>query len=282
MKDNAIINKKGSVHFSGLTQQESNQLLPDSGLILLGYRGSIAHGMYVPQDNPDSIDDKDVMGVYIAPYTHYVGFPHKGESKEAMHKEWDVVSYEIRKMISLLLKGNPNVLSLLWIPDQHIIFQNNAGALLRANKHLFVSKNVYHSFNGYAYAQFKKMTKFSHEGYMGEKRKQLVNKFGYDTKNASHLIRLLRMGIEFLVEGQLHVERADAEQLMAIKKGEWKLEKVKEEAERLFKLVEEAYVRSSLPPEPDRDGAEELLTRLICNHHGWDTTSILLTKKLIM
>lgn len=280
MTNNVLIDKKGSIKFHGLTQQESNQLLPDKGLILLGYRGSIAHGMYIPQDNPDSIDDKDVMGVFIAPYTHYVGFQKKEHSSH-IYKEWDVVCYEIRKMISLLLKGNPNVLSLLWLPDKHIIFENNSGRLLRENKHLFVSKAVYYSFNGYAYSQFKKMTKFKLQGYMGEKRKELVGKFCYDTKNASHLIRLLRMGIEFLVEGQLHVERADAEQLLAIKKGEWELEKVKEEAERLFKLAEEAYVRSSLPAEPDKEGAEELLTRLVCNYHGWDTTGILRTKKLI-
>jgi len=32
---------------------------------------------------------------------------------------------------------------------------------------------------------------------------------GYDSKNAAHLIRLLRMGIEFLTEGKMYVERAD-------------------------------------------------------------------------
>ena len=55
------------------------------------------------------------------------------------------------------------------------------------------------------------------KGYMGEKRKRLVEKFGYDTKNASHLIRLLRMGMEFLVDGELHVEREDAKELLRIK-----------------------------------------------------------------
>jgi hypothetical protein len=29
--------------------------------------------MYVPKSDPDSIDDKDVMGVYIAPIEHYLG-----------------------------------------------------------------------------------------------------------------------------------------------------------------------------------------------------------------
>jgi hypothetical protein len=56
-----------------MSEEHARDLLPD-GLILLGYRGSIAHNMYVPQNNPDSIDDKDIMGVYVAAHKHYLGF----------------------------------------------------------------------------------------------------------------------------------------------------------------------------------------------------------------
>jgi DNA relaxase NicK len=51
--------------------------------------------------------------------------------------------------------------------------------------------------------------RFYSGGYMGKKRRELVVRVGYDAKNAAHLIRLLRMGIEFLTEGTLYVERAD-------------------------------------------------------------------------
>jgi hypothetical protein len=44
----------------------------------------------------------------------------------------------------------------------------------------------------------------------------------------------LRMGIEFLTEGTMYVERADGTELLEIKRGAWPLEKVKAEAERLF------------------------------------------------
>ena len=209
--------------------------------------------------------------------------------------------------------------------------------MLRNNKKLFVSKQAYHSFNGYAYAQFKRMTHFNQEaqsdmsllegelagrgidlenlkvtqeernslvdngpfegqqvgalidqyaglkrkyfsgGYMGAKRKELVRRVGYDAKNAAHLIRLLRMGIEFLVEGALHVERADAEQLLSIKRGEWSIERVTDEAERLFKLAEEAYVRSSLPAEPDMQKAEKLCVSIVAHFHGLSTESNIAT-----
>ncbi len=105
-------------------------------------------------------------------------------------------------------------------------------------------------------------------GYMGQKRRELVRRVGYDAKNAAHLIRLLRMGIEFLTEGTLHVERVDAPELLDIKRGNWSLKKVKTEAERLFVLAQEAYVRSPLPAEPDRERAERLCVEMISDYHG--------------
>jgi hypothetical protein len=76
------------------------------------------------------------------------------------------------------------------------------------------------------------------------------------------------MGIEFLTEGAMYVERADGPELLSIKRGEWPLEKVKTEAGRLFQLAQEAYVRSSLLPEPDRDRAEKLCVKMIPESTG--------------
>ena len=66
----------------------------------------------------------------------------------------------------------------------------------------------------------------------------------------------------------MYVERADGPELLEIKRGAWPLDKVKAEAERLFQLAHEAYVRSSLPPEPDRDRAEKLCLKTIAEYHG--------------
>lgn len=247
----------------GLSEQQCSELFSDHfgkklDTVLVGYRGSIAHGTYVPSSDPNSIDDKDVMGIYIAPKENYLGFKMKDNYEKKMN-EWDVVLYELRKFMWLLLKNNPNVLMMLWLPEKYYLYKNEYGDMLLQNRDIFVSKQAYHSFSGYAYGQFKRMTNFKFEGYMGEKRKGLVDKFGYDTKNASHLIRLLKMGIEFLTEGQLYVEREDAPQLISIKKGEWTLEQVKAEAEKLFALAQEAYIKSKLPDKPDWIRAEKML-----------------------
>lgn len=249
---------------SGLNEQEVNSVLP-KGIILLGYRGSIAHGTYVPSKDPNSIDDKDIMGVFIPSIDHYFGLNKEGH-KEVQLKEWDSVSYELTKFIGLLMNSNPNVLSLLWLNEQHYIIKNRLGSWLIKNRDLFVSKKIYHSFTGYAHAQLHKMTHLAFEGYMGEKRKALVQKHGYDTKNAAHLIRLLRQGIEFLNEGYLHVQREDSGQLIDIKNGVWPLSKVKAEAERLFRRAEETYDRCVLPAHPDREKINELMIKMLTEH----------------
>lgn len=252
----------------GLSKEEQNNLIPDN-LIFLGYRGSIAHGLYVPNNNPNSIDDKDLMGIFIAKPDHYIGLQQEKDTIEKWYNEWDCVYYEFRKILNLLLKGNPNVLSLLWLHDRYILKVSKEWDFIKLNKEIFVSKKVYHSFAGYAHGQFKRMTHHTKKGYMGEKRKQLVDKFGYDCKNASHLIRLLKMGIEFLTEGVLYVQRTlDAPQLLSIKNGEWPLEKVKSEAERLFDLCEKAYINSKLPSEPNYEKANELCINVLRGEIG--------------
>lgn len=233
-------------------------------VILMGYRGSIAHGTYVPNSNPNSIDDKDVMGIVIPELKYYFGLYEWGNrgTREIMKDEWDIVLYEVRKFIGLLAKGNPNVLSLLWLEENDYIHKTEIGELLIQNRDLFATRQVYHSFVGYAHGQLHRMTHYKFEGYMGQKRKTLVEKYKFDCKNASHLIRLLRMGIEFLREGYLYVKRQDATQLLEIKHGEWSLEKVKEEADRLFKRAEIAYDQSTLPARPDMGKINDLCVEM--------------------
>lgn len=232
----------------------------DEWAILVAYRGSIAHGMWLPSSEPNSIDDKDIMSVCVPPIDYYFGLKEFGSrgTKEIKQGEWDIVIYEIKKFIRLLAQGNPNVLMMLWLKDNFYIKKTAVGEHLINNRNLFIGRHVYKAFTGYAYGQLHRMTHMAHKGYMGEKRKRLVEKFGYDTKNAAHLIRLLRMGAEFLKDGTLNVFRHDAQQLLEIKRGEWTLEQVKKEAEHGFKIAEQTYINSTLPEKPDMESVNNL------------------------
>ncbi len=157
-------------------------------------------------------------------------------------------------------------MSVLWAPSKYIIKTSWAFEKLQEHRHLFAHKQIYETFVNYAKAQLHKMEHMVYCGYMGKKRKNLVDKFGYDCKNAAHLIRLLRQGAEFLQTGELVVERPDREQLIAIKTGQWSLQQVKEEAEKLFTVLANAYTYSSLPEQIDIERVD-LLTQDILEKH---------------
>ncbi len=228
------------------------------------WRGSIAHGTYVPNDDPLSIDDKDLIGICIPPADHYVGLREFGSrgTEEIMSDPWDIVVYEHRKALRLLAKGNPNMLCMLWAPPEFTTHYTAAGEALLACRELFATQAAFPAFRGYAQSQLKKMQKGVYHGYMGEKRKALVDEFGFDTKNASHLIRILQQGIDFMRTGELEVYRSDAAELLAIKRGEFSYEHIKARAEKLDWTLEQAGRRSPLPEKPDWDAINTLAVHM--------------------
>lgn len=96
-----------------------------------------------------------------------------------------------------------------------------------------------------------------------EKRAKLEAEFGYDTKHAMHLVRLMRMGEEILTTGEVHVKRPDAPELLEIRAGAWSYEKLlawaEEQDQKLTKLYESSNV---LPHKPDQKKLRALCVEL--------------------
>ena len=231
--------------------------------ILEGYRGSHGHGTYIPSFEPTSIDDIDVFRVVVQPKDYYLGlnsYLKTQEHYEAFAGEYDILVYDIRKFVYLLSKGNPNVHIFLWLRPEDYFKITEAGNYLLSNRTEFLSQKVIHAFGGYAISQLKRMTHFEYKGYMGEKRKSLVQKFGYDCKNAAHCVRLLATAIDLLKTGELIVYREkDKDTLIEIKTGKWSLESVKEYAEKLMTEFEKLAPMSKFPPEADKKKLEMIL-----------------------
>lgn len=82
-------------------------------------------------------------------------------------------------------------------------------------------------------------------------RAELEAKFGYDTKHAMHLVRLLRMCREILSRGEMIVKRPDAEELLAIRRGAWKYDDLIAWAEQQDAEMQELYAKSELPRAPN-------------------------------
>jgi hypothetical protein len=81
-------------------------------------------------------------------------------------------------------------------------------------------------------------------------------------KHASHLVRLMRVGYEILTQGQLIVERPDAEELKAIKNGKWSYDEVISYAKDMDKTLDYLYQHPELCAVPLNVNREEL--SLLC------------------
>lgn len=96
-----------------------------------------------------------------------------------------------------------------------------------------------------------------------KKRAALEAKFGYDTKHASHLVRLMRMGKEILSEGKVKVFRPDREELKAIRGGAWSYEQIEEYATSMEQEIIELAKTSELPNKPNSKFLNQLCVEII-------------------
>lgn len=93
-------------------------------------------------------------------------------------------------------------------------------------------------------------------------RKDLLTKFGYDTKFASHLIRLLLEAEELLRTGTLIFPLQYASRILEIRAGKWEMSDVLAEAEAIEQNIGDG-AWSSLRSRPDFEWANEFVQQVI-------------------
>lgn len=97
-------------------------------------------------------------------------------------------------------------------------------------------------------------------------RAKLEAKFGYDTKHALHLVRLMRMAEEILTTGEVLVRRPDREELLAIRReGAWSYDELVGWAERKEKQLDELVNSDEcvLPRGPNRKALDRMCIELV-------------------
>jgi predicted nucleotidyltransferase len=101
-------------------------------------------------------------------------------------------------------------------------------------------------------------------------RAEMEAKFGFDGKHGSHLVRLLKMAKEILMEGKVIVCRPDAEELLSIRRGEWSYDQLIEWAENMQTELDEFYEsgKSPLPRTPDYNKIDKLCQDLVSKSLG--------------
>lgn len=127
-----------------------------SGLIYITIHGSWSYGTNTPES------DLDVKGIAIPPAEYFHGFTKKFDQAES--KDPDTTIYDIRKFFALAADANPNVLELLFVDESDHLFITDIGRKLIANRDLFLSTKVRHTYTGYAAAQLKRIK--SHKAWL--------------------------------------------------------------------------------------------------------------------
>ena len=94
-------------------------------------------------------------------------------------------------------------------------------------------------------------------------RKDLLTTYGYDTKFASHLVRLMLEGIELLKTGELHFPLKECNLILDIKNGKYKMTDVLKMAEDYEKQIEDVYITTQLPKYPRYNEIQDLVKSMI-------------------
>jgi uncharacterized protein len=209
-------------------------------------------------------DDRDEMGVCLEPRRYVVGFGkfeqwvyrsaaeregHAGARSRA--GDLDLTIYSLRKWARLALQGNPTVLLLLFLPENAIVVRTEVGEQLQKLAPAFASRHAGKRFIGYLEAQRQRL--IGERGQRDINRTELVEKFGYDTKYAMHMLRLGYQGVEFLETGRLSlpVREPVRGHLMDVRQGRSNLTEVLSECTQLEVRLGDLLDSSPLPPEPD-------------------------------
>lgn len=88
-------------------------------------------------------------------------------------------------------------------------------------------------------------------------------KFGFDLKHALHLVRLLKVCREILVDGTMLVRRPDAEELKTLLQGAWNYDQLTDWAKTQDTELVQLAQSSKLPRQPDWVKLDELCQRIV-------------------
>ena len=125
--------------------------LKNSGLIAYEYK----RGSHMYHLNTET-SDEDFGGVFFCPKKMLLGLRGRYEEQVSDSKS-DVVFYEFGRWLELLLKSNPTVLEGLFAPEDCIVGEvHPAVRKILDNRELFLSKECFKTFYGYAVSQISK------------------------------------------------------------------------------------------------------------------------------
>ncbi len=240
--------------------------------------GSVAYGV------ADEFSDYDINGFYIPkadqlfPHLrgHLLGFDpnptapkayqqHHIWDSEAGGREYDLTLYSITIYFKLCMDNNPNMVSTLYTPRSCILHSTAVSEMVRGARNLFLHKQCWPKYKGYAYQQLHKMKGKRPEE--GSKRYAIREKYGFDVKFAYHLVRLLLEAEMIMTEHRIDIQRHQ-EHLKSIRHGEISEDEIIKWAADKELQLDRAFENSTLRAKPAYEGIKQLLFDCLETHYG--------------
>lgn len=242
---------------------EEFKRIAENGAILRCQVGSGVHGVAI-----EGTDDRDEMGICIEPPEYVIGlkqfeqyiFRTQPEGVRSGAGDLDLIIYSLRKWMRLALQGNPSVILPLFVPEHEVMRGSWAGAHLRENRDRLVSKQTTERFLGYMRAQRGQLLGIGSGTHTN--RPELIEKYGFDTKFAMHMLRLGVQGVELATEGEFTTPVAEPwrTRLIELRRGEYTKDQALKWADDLeSKLVDQIARSNALLDYPDEKWANEFL-----------------------
>lgn len=199
-------------------------------IVSLMLYGSHAHGTATPTSN------EDWRGVFQLENEEFLGLSTPVQTYE---QKPDIVLWEVAQFARLLLKGNPNIVGMLWVPDDCVHIDAPPMTVFREIREQFITKPMLYAYLSWARSELGR---------------------ALTPKQLSHVPRLM-----WEIEGAMLTRnipvRLPYEKrriILDIKTGVMPMAPALELARALLRRVEELETRISLPEAP-RKLVEEIV-----------------------
>ena len=182
------------------------ELVKNNGSLIYAYiRGSHAYGLNV------ETSDIDTGGIYIANNKDLLSLPGYYKDQVSDEKNDNVV-YEVRKFLELLLKSNPNMLEVLFVPERCIIYKHPVMDIILENRDKFLSKNAFNALISYSIEQIRKARGLNKKIVKPIKVRKTPIDFCYTFKGqgSEPVTKFLeRNGLKQIYCGLVHIDNMD-------------------------------------------------------------------------
>lgn len=201
----------------------------------------------------DHTSDLDYRGIVIPPDDYLLGlkkFEHtkllSGENKMNGKDDLDIELFSFDRFINEAYHGEIVTAEMLYVDDAFVLKKNELLHPLFENRELFLSKGIARRYSHLIKGYKKRMTLPS-SNFRRPDNIERVNTYGFETKCAMKAVQLLRLTVEFLQTGNLHLYRKDREALLAIKNGKTPFNLIKQEVDERERELESLLKTSPLP-----------------------------------